>query len=194
MAGGQYLLTVKNNQKLLRQKLIKLFNSQDDPELYSTTEKNHGRIEKRTTSSIDLRESGITFPHAQTALKITKERTAKNGKKKEVETTITDVYLITSIPYEELSLEKGAKLARGHWSIENKLHHVKDASMMEDRSRIRNGSSRIMSAIRTLITRLFTQSKRSYAQTARYIAGNVSSAIGVVTSKSLKLNDLHFSG
>ena len=35
--------------------------------------------------------------------------------------------------------ERAGRIIRGHWSIENQLHHVLDVSFDEDRSRVRKG-------------------------------------------------------
>ena len=41
------------------------------------------------------------------------------------------------------------KWARGHWSIENRSHYVRDVTIGEDASRIRKGSGpEVMAAIR----------------------------------------------
>ncbi|MFE6755786.1 hypothetical protein ACFVDQ_19655 [Streptomyces sp. NPDC057684] len=51
--------------------------------------------------------------------------------------TIERVYLITSLPP---GAATGAQLAvwiRGHWKIENLLHHVRDRTFREDDSKVR---------------------------------------------------------
>lgn len=42
-------------------------------------------------------------------------------------------------------------LVRGHWTIENRLHWVRDVTFDEDRSRVRTGSGpRVMATLRNL--------------------------------------------
>jgi Transposase DDE domain len=58
-------------------------------------------------------------------------------------------YFITSAPRE--SADAGALLewTRGHWSIENRSHYVRDVTFGEDASRIRKGGGpEIMAALR----------------------------------------------
>ena len=44
------------------------------------------------------------------------------------------------------------QLSRGHWSIENQLHYVRDVTLGEDASRIRTGvAPQAMAAIRNLV-------------------------------------------
>lgn len=44
------------------------------------------------------------------------------------------VFGITSLPATKADLDKLAQYVRGHWSIENSLHYVRDFSFDEDRS------------------------------------------------------------
>ncbi|ANZ13470.1 transposase [Streptomyces noursei ATCC 11455] len=64
---------------------------------------------------------------------------------------IERVYLITSLPPGTAS---GAQLAagiRGHWKIENLLHHVRDRTFREDDSKIRTRRlPRVMATLRNL--------------------------------------------
>lgn len=46
-------------------------------------------------------------------------------------------YLVTSLPPERCGPADLLGLFRGHWSIENSLHHVKDRSWDEDRHTLR---------------------------------------------------------
>ncbi|WP_329474114.1 ISAs1 family transposase [Streptomyces sp. NBC_01723] len=75
----------------------------------------------------------IDYPDAQQALQVVRwRRDLTSGK-----LTIERVYLITSLPP---GVATGAQLAawiRGHWTIENLLHHVRDRTFREDDSKIR---------------------------------------------------------
>jgi hypothetical protein len=56
---------------------------------------------------------------------------------------------ITSVPRSEADAGMLLTWARGHWSIENRSHHVRDVTMGEDASRIRKGSGpQVMAALR----------------------------------------------
>lgn len=57
------------------------------------------------------------------------------AKKKKWENTDETVYYISTIP---LIAEELCESVRNHWGIENKNHHVRDVTMNEDKSRIRN--------------------------------------------------------
>jgi hypothetical protein len=58
-------------------------------------------------------------------------------------------YFITSAPRKLADASQLLRWARGHWSIENRSHYVRDVTFGEDASRIRKGSGpEVMAAIR----------------------------------------------
>jgi predicted transposase YbfD/YdcC len=64
------------------------------------------------------------WPHIRQVVKVTRFR-EKIGKKPSEEVA----YYVTN---GQLEVEELAGCIRGHWFIENKLHHVKDATFRED--------------------------------------------------------------
>ena len=58
-------------------------------------------------------------------------------------------YFITSVPRELGGASRLLVWGRGHWSIENRSHYVRDVTLGEDASRIRKGSGpELMAALR----------------------------------------------
>jgi predicted transposase YbfD/YdcC len=58
-------------------------------------------------------------------------------------------YFITSVSRSVADAGQLLKWARGHWSIENRSHYVRDVTMGEDSSRIRKRSGpQVMAAMR----------------------------------------------
>jgi predicted transposase YbfD/YdcC len=56
---------------------------------------------------------------------------------------------ITSVPRSEAGAGRLLEWVRGHWSIENRSHYVRDVTMGEDASRIRKKSGpQVMAAMR----------------------------------------------
>ena len=49
-------------------------------------------------------------------------------------------YYVTSLSPEQADATVLLALARGHWGIENRLHHVRDVTFEEDRSQMRCGA------------------------------------------------------
>jgi predicted transposase YbfD/YdcC len=69
-------------------------------------------------------KAGLLFPHAVQAIQIKRQvRDLNKGKWR----TVT-VYAITSLPTWQAGPAELATWIRGHWSIENKLHYVRDVT------------------------------------------------------------------
>lgn len=61
------------------------------------------------------------------------------------------VYGITSLPPAQASPARLLALVRAHWTIENRLHWVRDVTFDEDRSQIRRGAGpQVMATVRNL--------------------------------------------
>lgn len=148
-AGADYVLTVKANRpKLL--KALKALPWAKIPVGSTSTDRGHGRRARRTIKVIDA----PTLPGwpeftgaAQVAqLRRTVARADKNGKRK---TTVEVVYLITSATHPAAPPAVLAAWAKGHWCIENKLHHVRDVTYDEDASQIRTAAApHVMACLR----------------------------------------------
>ena len=60
-------------------------------------------------------------------------------------------YAVTSLPKDKANRRQLLTASRGHWSIENGLHWVRDATMGEDASKVRSGSApRVLATLRNL--------------------------------------------
>jgi predicted transposase YbfD/YdcC len=84
------------------------------------------------------------------------------------------VYLITDLTPAQASPERLLELVRGHWSIENSSHYVRDVTFHEDRSHLRCGQApQIMAALRNLaITLIHRQGSSQIAATRRHFASH----------------------
>jgi len=122
--------------------------------------KTHGRCETRTirtsTWSVD-RIQALGWPEVQQIFELERIRQVKGQK-----STREVIYGITSLSREEASPERLLALCRGHWSIENELHYVRDVTLCEDQCRVRKGSSpRILASLRNLVVHILTQQVRT---------------------------------
>jgi predicted transposase YbfD/YdcC len=117
------------------------------PPLYTTLEKGHGRIEKRTIKTTSVKEGQTNFPYAAQFAKVERYFTDLHGEKPR-----RDIQLyITNLSAEEADAPVLLESIRGQWSIENSLHWVRDVTFDEDRSQIRTGSEpRVFASIRNL--------------------------------------------
>lgn len=65
------------------------------------------------------------------------------------------VFGITSLSPRQADATRLLELNRGHWSIENESHYVRDVTFDEDRSRIRKKSGpQVMATLRNLVLSL----------------------------------------
>lgn len=61
-------------------------------------------------------------------------------------------YKITSLQVAQAAAKDLLEFSRSHWSIENRVHYVRDLTLGEDASRIRTGNApQAMAALRNLI-------------------------------------------
>jgi hypothetical protein len=115
---------------------------------YSEVNKGHGRIETRTIFVVEGPPQGCSFPFVEQSFRIDRERCNLKGKLLSSET----VYGITSQKPKKASPQVLLSQNRGHWSIENGSHYVRDVSMGEDGSRIRKGNGpQVMATLRNLV-------------------------------------------
>jgi predicted transposase YbfD/YdcC len=144
---GDYLLALKGNQGTLERDTKELFesmiNNREDyhVEEFEEVTANGSRVETRNYTVTDniVRMQGLhEWDGLRSVIKVERKREYKNGKNKGKEGEIETSYYLSS---RLLSAKEASEFIRGHWSIENSLHHVLDVSYNEDRSRIRKANA-----------------------------------------------------
>jgi predicted transposase YbfD/YdcC len=162
---GYCVLTVKLNQPTLYADLATYF---ADPHASfqeaQTWDRRRGRVEHRLIRvSTEMNPYlASTWPLIAQVAQVTRTVT------KQGQTTTDIVYLITDLHPLEASPERLLALVRGHWSIENGSHYVRDVSFQEDRSRLRTGSApQLLAACRNLVITLIHRSGSSQISAAR---------------------------
>jgi predicted transposase YbfD/YdcC len=142
---AHYLLTVKANQPTLLDHCERL-TWHRVPVADRTRDRGHGRVELRTLKAVSVHHFG--FPHAAQVLQVTRKRRDLHTRRWQ---TVT-VYAITSLTHAQASPARLADYLRGHWSIENGLHYVRDVTFAEDASQVRTGNAPIvMACLRNLV-------------------------------------------
>jgi predicted transposase YbfD/YdcC len=133
--------------------------------VHTTTETGHGRWEKRTIRVLDAPDD-LAFPHVEqvfllerTTIRTVYKRTKNSKKLKKTKVTYCVAVLgMTSMTADQAGPEHLMTYVRKHWSIENKIHWVRDVTFREDYSRVRTGSRpRIMTTLRNLAIGLIRQ-------------------------------------
>jgi hypothetical protein len=109
----------------------------------TTLDKGHGRRERRTLRATTALNGYLDWPGVAQVGEVTSQ-VDEDGRRTEATR-----YFITSAPRTLAGASELLGWTRGHWSIENKSHHVRDVTLGEDASRIRKGSGpEVMAAIR----------------------------------------------
>ncbi|MGH3847284.1 MAG: ISAs1 family transposase [Pseudonocardiaceae bacterium] len=164
--GAHYVMTVKANTPRLLAELDAL-DWAAVPVGHQSTETGHGRTERRTIQVMDAPERiQSMFPHVEQVFLIERYVTRKVRKRRknsrrytttEIKTAVAAL-CITSLSAREAAPEHLAGYVRGHWSIENKIHWVRDVTYREDASRVRTAARpRIMVTLRNLAIGLIRQ-------------------------------------
>lgn len=188
-AGGDYLFIVKANQPQLFEDLRLLFAPPEPakragvgilrlPEQQAqTTDKGHGRLEIRTIRVSSELKGYSDWPGLEQVFEIRRQWKYKGEWREAV------LYGITSLPATIAIPERLLKIKRGHWTIENPLHYVKDVTMGEDRSTVhKDNGPKVMAALRnTAVSLLRHAGFSTIAQRLRYNCGHPEAALQVLS-------------
>jgi predicted transposase YbfD/YdcC len=165
---AHFVMTVKENTPKVFARLNAL-PWESTPIAHTTTETGHGRWEKRTIRVLDAPDD-LDFPHVaqvflieRTTIRTVYKRTKNSKKVKKTKVTYCVAALgMTSLTADQAGPEHLADYVRTHWSIENKIHWVRDTTYREDYSRIRAASRpRIMATLRNLAIGLIRQAEHT---------------------------------
>lgn len=109
----------------------------------TTLDKGHGRRERRTLRATTALSDYLDWPGVAQVGRIDSEVTRDGETSREVR------YFVTSVSRSRADAAQLLRWARGHWSIENRSHYVRDVTLGEDASRIRKGSGpEVMAGLR----------------------------------------------
>ena len=132
-SGNHYLGALKGNHGNFF-KALKL-NFQSEAHVHSV-ETGHGRVERRTVClcrDLESLPDADQWAGLKTIIKVTSYRHILKGQLLLIKEPAVRYY-ISSL---EESVESFARRIREYWHVENKVHHVRNATQGEDASRIR---------------------------------------------------------
>ena len=138
--------------------------------------KEHGRLETRRIETLSKLPEGIHFPGARQICRLTRERTINGA------TSVQIVLAITSLTRLQANAQALLNLSRRHWSIENRLHYVRDVSLGEDACTVSSGHApQLLAALRNISIFLLRKAKwKSIAKATRYYAARTAEVIQIV--------------
>ena len=184
--GGHYLMVVKDNQPLMREAIAELFDVESwmPSEIgtrywkYESLGKGHGRLEKRTLECSTVLEGWLRWPGVGQVMRRKCERVivATGELQREVS------YAVTSLSPQEAGAKALEGLWRGHWSIENRVHYVRDVTMGEDAGQAYTRSTpQALAALRNCIIRLLRlQGWKSIADALRHYCARPYCALALI--------------
>ncbi len=155
---GHYLMIVKRNQRRLWEDLDLLFRIPAipaDQEVWDhirRVTKGHGRIETRSldcgTGLVDV----LDWPDVAQVVRRTCERLVVKSGKRSVEVS----YGMTSLAPTDVGAPQLETLWRGHWTIENRKHYVRDVTLGEDHNQMHSGNApRVLATLRSALIDLW---------------------------------------
>ena len=197
---GDYALPVKKNQKQMFNDIRELFKplaETDTPDVqarrfqnlhieegahldtHTDVETSHGFTTTRTLTASTLLTDYIDWPHLAQVYQYQSQR--ENTKTGEI--TYQTQYGITSLLPETASAEDLLKLRREHWTIENKVHWVRDVLLGEDASQTRTGNlPQVIAALRnTALSLLRFHGHTKIAETLRFFAAKPKLAVKLIS-------------
>ncbi len=196
---GDYCLPVKANQKQLYEDIRDLFEPFDETDppqvnqrrfenlhaevgayLQTSTdiETTKGRITTRTLTASTLLTQHTHWPGLQQVYQYTTHQ--KSKKTQRVKCHVQ--YGITSLTPQRASATDLLKLRREHWTIENKLHWIRDTVFREDASSVRTGViPQVMAAMRnTAISVLRFTGWTKITDALQYFAAEPKLAVNII--------------
>ena len=154
-AGGDYVMVVKENQPQLLDDIETVFALPPMPGERRTAAESldlgHGRIEQRGLRTSNILAGYSDWPGLAQVFRLERQVILK----KTGEVRVEVVAGVTSLPPERAEAARFLALVRGHWSIENRCHWVRDVTFDEDRSQVRCGNiPQVMAALRNTVVGL----------------------------------------
>jgi len=189
--GGHYLMVVKANQPELLAAITTLFadpplpSASDAAASASTCDKGHGRLEVRTLERSAALNAYLDWPAVGQVLRRRCQRVhLATG---EIEEEVS--YGVTSLAPAEASATQLEALWRGHWTIENRVHYVRDVTWGEDAGQVRRGHApQALAALRNgLLSLLRACGWTQIADATRHYGAYAPRAIQLLSSPPLRL-------
>lgn len=182
--SGDYVLIAKANQPTLTADIADLFEDRTPDrrrwQEAETWDKGHGRLEHRhITSSPDLNDwFGTDWEGIAQVFRL--ERTVRLLKTGVIRHEV--VYGLSSLAQGKASPSRMLHLVRGHWGIENGLHHRRDVTLGEDACQTRTGPvpSLLAQLNNTVLSLMNRAGVRNVARQMRYFAAFFENALDLL--------------
>jgi len=175
--GGHLLVGLKGNREKLLTEVVDAFSRAASRAIERDCDvtAGHGRIETRIAEVIAF-QTQTKYSHLHTGVRV--HRTRENKKSGTISDE-TSYYVGTFVP-DQFNAKEVQALVRGHWAIENRLHHVKDRTMQEDRCQARANVGSNLALLRSVVVGLKARAKIRTPRISAKLKGNADVAIDLV--------------
>jgi predicted transposase YbfD/YdcC len=182
--GGYYLMVVKRNQRRLYDDLTLFFQlsaivaDHEQSDRVQTVTKGHGRLETRTLECSTAGTDYLVWPGMAQIVRRTCERTVIKTGKHSIEVS----YGVTNLGSDEARAADLEALWRGHWTIENRKHYVRDVTLGEDQGQAYCGSTpQALASLRNaLIDLMRQQGWNNLADALRHYGASVPRVLALI--------------
>jgi hypothetical protein len=124
------------------------------PAHHRTSEKGHGRLEQRVLETSPALAAYLDWPGIDQVMRRHYRRLVLKTGEVSFETT----YGITSLHFPEVGAAALEQLWRGHWTVKNRVHRVRDGTMGENAGETHAGNAaHALAALCTALLNLFRQ-------------------------------------
>lgn len=188
---GHYLMVAKENQPTLHAAIARIFTEgvipwpTDHAAQHTTVERGHGRVETRTLERTAALNDYLDWPDVGQVLRRTYH--AVNCQTGAVWQEVH--YGLTSLPAATSTPAQVERLWRGHWTIENRVHYVRDVTFGEDAGQAWVGNTpHALATLRNLLLALLrAHGRTNIADALRHYGAYAHRAIALLAASPPRL-------
>jgi len=187
VTGAEFIVQVKGNTSDFEKRIKRILDMGGaEMQRAQTIDPDHGRIDLRRIEMVPTSPVQTGWPHVHTVCRVTRERDMRR-RGESIDFSRKETLYACSFNAATRSAEDVLQLIRGHWTIENCLHHVKDRSMNEDRNRAsERGCGRVMCCIRSIVALVLGRSKESLSVVQRRFSAKIHQVLSLLSCRSVK--------
>lgn len=158
LAGGTYIIQVKENQKELREQCERLATTAESLGVISTAEQGHGRNETRKGTFFDLEKIELPERWSDSGLRtlIVMERQTIETASQKASSEVSYYVSNQDVSSEQSDIQNELFTAvRRHWSVESE-NWIRDVTFNEDNVKTKCANqTHVMACLRTFVVQLF---------------------------------------